>query len=177
MKRRISEGFCDTIKVMTILYAICFAIVSIIEYVYFWHFSWIYLIISLSCELIIPVTVIILSFLVQKHRSLSLPILLLSISFTTISVLRVFYFLLSTYGSVQNVAIGWIVVFPFALTVMILAIILISLAKPFSGEETKPVDIVKPFDLDVLVKAKELLDKGVITNEDFYEIKHNYSCL
>lgn len=76
----------------------------------------------------------------------------------------------------QGYSWAYIPEFVLLTAVLILSIIEFVFARPFSKvrnfeEDENTIEKTKPVSLEDISKAKELLDSGAITNEEFYEIK------
>ena len=115
-----------------------------------------------------------ISFLAYKKPILSFVVMLYAITSFGLSLVNLVAYIIDPYFQ------SWssIISFVFYLVIMVLAIIQFSLLKPFNNikEDVKDNDTAKNIDsatnLDTIKEAKELLDAGAITSEEFYAIKY-----
>ena len=120
-------------------------------------------------ELFFLAVILILTFLIQNNRVYIVPVGAFVIYAWGINAIElVSYILYPRYYS-------WTCIpyFVFLTAILIMSIIIFVFAKPFSKHFDEEVDECKEknYSLEDISKAKELLDAGAITNEEFYEIK------
>lgn len=109
-----------------------------------------------------------MAFFIRKNKHFVIPV----------AVFVVYEWGLSSVGLisfiVQPYYYSWVNIPEFIIltAILVLTIIEFAFAKPFSKSEGSEVEKrIRPASLDDISKAKELLDAGAITNEEFYEIK------
>ena len=129
--------------------------------------------------LVLYVTFICCAFLSKKKIALAFPTLMLAIYLALDSLASMVMTFLSPYGMFTTIFAVVIFVIG-ALPTLIFAIIFCAMAKPFSSSDDSGVERVNYSEVhrqgnrnpyDDILKAKQLLDAGAITIEEFKQIK------
>ena len=136
------------------------------------------LIVSSVIILILYTTLISSAFLSKKSKALAFPTMMIAI-YLTLSVITSMITHIAGYGSTFGLIYTIALTVIAALPTMILSIIYCAMVRPFSKEqvtEERKVVVEKPQPstssaYDEILKAKQLLDAGALTEEEFKAIK------
>ena len=166
------QGLIIANGVLIALYGLFYLIVGMVDLIQIFNYEnvWgIQLMFQYLFKLFFLATTALMAFFVRKFKTFIVPV----------CIFGIYEWGLSSVGLVSYIAYpgrySWVNIptFIFLTAILIVTIIEFVFAKPFSkADDVEEVTEEKAkVSLDDIQKAKELLNAGAITNEEFYEIK------